>query len=73
VVALGRVAGGVRRAIAGTAALAFTVLGGLLLLFPSVMSWVLVTGAFSLAVGFLLYGRQKRRAREAGEERDDGG
>jgi cardiolipin synthase len=73
VVALGRVAGGVRRAIAGTAALTFTVLGGLLLLFPRVMSVVFATGAFALAAGFVLYGVQKRRARETSEERDDGG
>lgn len=68
VVALRRVAGGVRRAIAGTAALTFTVLGGLLLLFPKVMSVVLAAGAFWLALGFGLYGFQRRRAREADDD-----
>jgi cardiolipin synthase len=72
-VALGRVAGGVRRAIAGTAALTCTVLGGLLLLFPRVMSVVLATGAFSLALVLLLHSRQKRRARDPEDERPDGG
>lgn len=67
VVALGRVAGGLRRAIAGAAALALTTAGGLLLLFPRVMSVILAAGAFWLAVGFLLYGAQQRRAREVPE------
>lgn len=70
VVALRRVAGGVRRAIAGTAVLALTVLAGLLLVFPRVTSVVLAAGAFWLAVGFALYGFQQRRARAAD---DDGG
>jgi cardiolipin synthase len=73
VVAFGRVLGGVRRTIAGTAALTFTVIGGLLLIFPTVMSVVLAAGAFWLAAGLLLYGLQKRRARETMSERDDGG
>ena len=71
-VTLGRMAGGLRRTVAGTAALTFTVLGGMLLLFPRVMSVALAAGAFVLAAGSLLYGLQKRRAREAGDARDDG-
>ena len=68
VVALRRVAGGLRRAIAGTAALLFLVLGALLLLFPRVMSIVLAAGTFWLALGFGVYAFGRRRARG----RDDG-
>jgi cardiolipin synthase len=72
-VVLSRVAGGVRRALAGAAALTLVVLGALLLLFPRVMSVLLAAGAFWLALGFLLYGAQRRRAREVQSPGDDGG
>lgn len=68
VVALRRVAGGLRRAIAGTAALLFLLIGVLLLVFPRVMGVVLAGGAFWLSLGFAVYAFGKRRARE----REDG-
>ncbi len=68
VVALRRVAGGLRRAIAGTAALTFIALGGLLLAFPKVMGVLLAAGAFWLALAFGLYAFERRRARDG----DDG-
>ncbi len=68
VVALRRVAGGLRRAIASTAALACAALGALLLAFPRIMGIVLAAGAFSLAAAFTLYAFERRRAREP----DDG-
>ncbi len=68
VVALRRVAGGLRRAIAATAALTFLTLGGLLLAFPRVMSIVLATGAFVLALGIGVYAVERRRSQET----DDG-
>jgi cardiolipin synthase A/B len=64
VVALRRVAGGVRRAIGATAALAFVTVGGLLLVFPRVMSIVLAAGAFLLALGSGAYALERRRSRE---------
>jgi cardiolipin synthase len=71
-VALGRVAGGLRRTLAGAAALVMLVAGALLLVFPRVMSVVLAAGAFWLALGFLVYGGQRRRAREAWEDEAKG-
>jgi cardiolipin synthase len=68
VVALRRVAGGLRRAIAGTAALLFLLIGALLLVFPRVMGIVLAAGAFWLSLGFGVYAFGRRRARE----REDG-
>ena len=68
VVALRRVAGGLRRALALTAALLFLVIGVLLLVFPRVAGAVVATLAFWLALGFAVYGFGKRRARD----RDDG-
>ena len=68
VVALRRVAGGLRRAIAATAALTFLLVGVLLILFPRVMSVVLAAGTFWLALGFAVYAFGRRRARG----RDDG-
>ncbi|MGH7569589.1 MAG: phospholipase D-like domain-containing protein [Gemmatimonadales bacterium] len=64
VVTLRRVAGGLRRAIAGTAALTLAALGVLLLAFPRVMSVTLAAGAFWLALGFGLYALRRRRAWE---------
>jgi cardiolipin synthase A/B len=61
VVALRRVAGGLRRAIAVTGALTCAGIGALLLLFPKAMSIVLATGAFSLAVAFGAYALERRR------------
>jgi len=68
VVALRRVAGGLRRTIAATAALAFSALGGLLLAFPRVMSILLAGGAFVVALGLGVYAMERRRSQEA----DDG-
>ena len=68
VVALRRVAGGLRRALSVTAALAFLIIGALLLVFPRVTGAVVATLAFWLALGFAVYGSGKRRARD----RDDG-
>ena len=63
VVALRRVAGGLRRAIAWTAAAAAAGLGALLLAFPRVMSLVLAAGAFWLALALGLYAVERRRTR----------
>ena len=68
VVALRRVAGGLRRAIAATAALGCAVVGGLLLVFPRIMGIVLAAGAFTLALAFGVYALERRRARDP----DDG-
>ncbi len=68
VVALRRVAGGLRRAIASTAALLCTGAGVLLLAFPRVMGTVLAVGAFGLALIFALYAFERRRTRDE----DDG-
>ena len=68
VVALRRVAGGLRRALAVTAGLVFLIIGVLLLVFPRVTGAVVATLAFWLALGFAVYGLGKRRARD----RDDG-
>ena len=68
VVALRRVAGGLRRAIAWTAALTCAGLGALLLLFPRVTSTVLAAGTFWLAVTFGLYALGRRRARESDDD-----
>jgi cardiolipin synthase A/B len=69
VVALRRVAGGLRRAIASTAALTCAGIGALLLLFPRVTSVVLAAGTFWLALTFGLYALERRRARD---DDDDG-
>ena len=76
VVAVRRVAGGIRRALVAPAALSFTAVGVLLLLFPRVMSLVIAAGAFWLAAGFGLYLIQRRRSRDPsplGEAEGDGG
>jgi cardiolipin synthase A/B len=65
VVAVRRVAGGVRRTIGVTAALTFATLGGLLLVFPRAMSIALATGAFLLALGSGAYALERRRSRES--------
>ena len=64
VVALRRVAGGVRRTIAATTAFVFSLLGALLLAFPRFMSIVLGFGAFIVALGFAIYALERRRAQE---------
>ena len=68
VVALRRVAGGLRRAMAWTAALSCAGLGALLLLFPRVMSITIAVVAFWLAVSFGLFAMQRRRSRERPDE-----
>jgi cardiolipin synthase len=68
VVALRRVAGGLRRALTLTAALVCVLIGAMLLVFPRVAGAVVATLAFWLALGFAVYGFGKRRARD----RDDG-
>jgi cardiolipin synthase len=68
VVALRRVAGGLRRALVATAALGCAVMGSLLLVFPRIMGIVLAAGAFTLALAFGVYALERRRARDS----DDG-
>jgi cardiolipin synthase len=68
VVALRRVAGGLRRAIATTAAVTLLAVGVLLLAFPRVMSAVVAAGALWLALGFSLYAFQRRRGSETEDE-----
>ena len=43
-------------------------LGGLLLLFPHVMSIILATAAFAIALGFGLYAFERRRARDEADD-----
>jgi hypothetical protein len=68
VVTLRRVAGGLRRTVVNTAALTFVTLGGLLLLFPRVMSIILATAAFAIALGLGLYAFERRRARDEADD-----
>ena len=63
VVAVRRVAGGLRRAIARTAALVSLLTAVLLIAFPRVMSIALAAGMFWLALGFGVYAFGKQRAR----------
>jgi hypothetical protein len=65
VVALRRVAGGLRRTMTATAALTLLLLGALLLAFPRVMSLVAAAVALWLAFGFGLYWFQQRHSPEA--------
>ena len=62
-IALVQVAGGARRMLAGAAATALAVLGGLLLVFPRAMSIVLATGALAAALGLVVYAVARRRTR----------
>jgi len=63
------VAGGLRRAMAGTAALTLAGLGTLLLLFPRVTSITLAVGTFGLAFCCALYAvERRRRSREGTDE-----
>lgn len=64
VVAVRRVAGGIRRGIAGTGALVFAGLGTLLLLFPRITGTVLAAAAYVVALGLGLYALERRRVRE---------
>ena len=64
VVALGRVAGGLRRTLGGSAALFFLLLGVLLLVFPRVVGILIAAVMFWLSLGFAVYAFGKRRARE---------
>ena len=64
VVALRRVAGGVRRAIWAAAALFFLTAGGLLLVFPRAMSVALAAGSFLLALVSGASVLERRRSRE---------
>jgi len=68
VVALRRVAGGLRRALASVVAAALLALGILLIVFPRVMSIVAAAAALWLALGFGLYAFQQRRGREADDD-----
>ncbi|OLC67792.1 MAG: hypothetical protein AUH78_27520 [Gemmatimonadetes bacterium 13_1_40CM_4_69_8] len=70
VVALRRVAGGARRAIAWTAVGTCIGLGTLLLAFPHVMSITLAAGAFWLALVFGLFALERRRSREEAMDAD---
>ena len=64
VVALRRVAGGLRRTLGGSAALFFLLLGVLLLAFPRVVGILIAAVMFWLSLGFAVYAFGKRRARE---------
>lgn len=64
VVALRRVAGGLRRTLGGTAALFLLTLGILLLIFPRVVGILIAAVLFWLSLGFGVYAFGKRRARE---------
>ena len=67
-VALVQVAGGTRRMLAGTAAVAFLVMGVMLVLFPIVTSTVLAVGALATSfwlAGFALARRRRRRESDA--------
>jgi cardiolipin synthase len=68
-VTLHRVAGGLRRALAGTVALTFGAIGALLLLFPRVMSVLLAATAFALAgaAAWYVVARRRRAGAEEGE------
>jgi cardiolipin synthase len=68
VVALRRVAGGLRRAIAVTAALGAATVGVLVLVFPRVVGMVFAAGAFALAAVFGLYAWELRRTRDADDD-----
>jgi cardiolipin synthase A/B len=68
VVTLRRVAGGLRRRVAAAAGLTFVMLGGLLLVFPRVMSIVLAMAAFAIASGLGLYAFQRRRAQDEADD-----
>ena len=64
VVALRRVAGGLRRTLGGSVALFFLTLGVLLLVFPRVVGILIAAVMFWLSLGFAVYAFGKRRARE---------
>jgi cardiolipin synthase A/B len=68
VVALRRVAGGLRRTLAVTVALIFLLMGLLLVAFPRAMGILLAAVMFWVSLGFGVYAFGKRRARE----REDG-
>ncbi|HLQ59630.1 MAG TPA: phospholipase D-like domain-containing protein [Gemmatimonadales bacterium] len=68
VVALMQVAGGTRRMLAGTAAVAFLVMGVMLVLFPIVTSTVLAVGALATSLwlaGIAVARRRRRRESDA--------
>jgi hypothetical protein len=65
VVALRRVAGGLRRTMAATATVTLVTIGALLLIFPRVMGIVAAAVALWLALGFGLYWFQQRHSPEA--------
>ena len=62
-IALVQVAGGARRMVAGAAAIALAVVGALLLLFPTVTSLVLASGALAMSLSFAGYALARRRSR----------
>jgi cardiolipin synthase len=64
VVALRQVAGGLRRALAGSAAVTLAAVGALLLAFPRVMAGVLAAAAFWGAAGLGWYVIARRRRRD---------
>ena len=68
VVALMQVVGGARRMVAGTAALAFLLMGVMLVLFPIVTSTVLAVGALAISLwlaGIAFTRRRRRRESDA--------
>jgi len=62
-IALVQVAGGARRMVAGAASIVFAVVGALLLVFPTVTSLVLASGALAMALGLASYALARRRSR----------
>ena len=69
VVALRRVAGSLRRTLAGSVALIFLLLGLLLVVFPRVMGILVAAVMFWLSLGFGVYafGKHRARGREDGD------
>lgn len=67
VVALRQVAGGLRRALAGSAAVALAALGGLLLAFPRLTATAMAAAAFTVAgaLGWYVIARRRRRDDDA--------
>jgi cardiolipin synthase len=62
-IAFAQVAGGARRMVAGAASIVFAVVGALLLVFPTVTSLVLASGALAMALGLASYALARRRSR----------
>ena len=62
-IALVQVAGAARRTVAGAAAVPLALVGALLLVFPTVTSVVLASGAIAMSLGLAAYAVARRRTR----------